>query len=332
MKIFRRLLALLTVSALVLATAVTAPRGLSRTAPTLESLWVATASGLSDLQLASYWAPVWMQDTDSSHYKADYITNFNYDGNWRGIDNWNNLSAYAAYAYVYYAVVETTTHYFITYADFHPRDWSELCIASNCHENDMEGVLLVIKKGGSVYGTFQLMVTVAHSDFYSYKDYHSAPSNAVANDREDIDGDVQFFDRHHPYVYVEAKGHGVYGAERWEASNFPGRDGVVYHYTGVPEFPASGNDRFVGYALLSMNALWERRFDYTHTYASYGTFRGNDYEDNAANAPWGWDDQDDGAVYRGDFYMRPAHLVEYYHNGLGSFSQAYIYSSDGAAR
>lgn len=292
---------------------------------------VATSAGPTDLALAARWAPVWMQDTDSSNYKADYITRFDYDGNWRGLDNWNNLGAFSVPAYVYYAVIETSTHYFLVYSDFHPRDWSETCTTLNCHENDMEGVLVVVKKDGTTYGAFHLMITVAHTDFYSYKDYQSALSNAVTNGNENIDGDVQFANGH-PYVYVEAKGHGVHGADRWETNNFPGGDGVVYVYTGTAEQPSSGNDRSVGYALRSMNELWNRRTDYVDTFASYGTFKGDDYKDNAANAAWGWDDGDDGAVYRGDLYMKPAYLVEYYHNGLGSFSQTYIYSSDGAAR
>lgn len=291
-----------------------------------------TSSGLSDLALAGWWAPTWYQDTDSSNYKADYITSFTFDGDWRGNNNWNNLPYYAVPAYVYYAVIETTTHYFLVYADFHPRDWSESCAFFNCHENDMEGVMVVVKKDGSTYGAFHAMFTVAHTNFYSYKDYQSSLSNAVTDGREAIDGDVQFQGSHHPYVYVEAKGHGVYGAKRWETNGCPGGDCVVYVYTGTAEQPSSGNDRSVGYALRSMNEIWNRRFDYTYTFASYGTFRGDDYEDNSANAPWGWDDGDDGAVYRGDLYMKPAYMVQYYHDGLGTFSQSYVYASDGAAR
>lgn len=291
----------------------------------------ATSSGLSDLSLAAYWAPVWYQDTDSTNYKADYISRFNYDGDWRGNNNWENLGSYSVLGEVYYAVIETQSHYFLVYADFHPRDWSESCAFFNCHENDMEGVLLVIRKNGSTYGAFHAMFTVAHTDFWSYKDYQSTLSNAVTTDHETVDGDVQFYQSTHPYVYVEAKGHGDYGDKRWETNGFPGGDGVIYYY-GTPEQPSSGNDRVVGYGLRSMNELWNRRTEYVDTFASYGTFRGDTYEDNSANSPWGWDDGNDGAVYRGDLYMKPAYLAEYYHNGWGTMSQTYVYSSDGAAR
>jgi len=56
--------------------------------------------------------------------------------------------------------------------------------------------------------------------------------------------------------------------------------------------------------------------------------------ENAANAPWGWDDETvivgvitlsegDGEVYAPDFFMDPAYLVDYYHEGLGDFSRSY---------
>jgi hypothetical protein len=292
----------------------------------------AATGGLSDLDLASYWAPVWMQDTDSSYERADYITRFDYDADWRGDNNWNNLNSFSLPAYIYYAVFETRSHYFLHYADFHPRDWSELCTTLHCHENDMEGVMLVIKKNGTRFGAFQLMITVAHLDFYSYKDYQSSLSAAVTAGHETIDGDVQFHLGHHPYVYVEAKGHGVYGSKRWERNGFPGGDGVVYYVGSVAQAPSHGNDRSVTYRLRSMNELWHRRYDFSQTFASFGVFRGNTYKDNAAHAPWRWDDHDDGAVYQGDMYFEPSYLVDYYHNGLGWFSHLFVYSSDGVIR
>jgi hypothetical protein len=292
----------------------------------------ATSTGFSDLSLASYWAPAWYQDTDSSNYKADYMSRFNYDGDWKGNNNWENLGSYSVKGEAYYAVIETQSHFFLVYADFHPRDWSESCLLGDCHENDMEGVLVAVKKDGTTYGKFQAMVTVAHKDFWSYKDYQSALSNAVTNTGQTIDGDVQFYNATHPFVYIEAKGHGDYGSKRWETGGFPGGDGVIYYNGSVAEQPSSGNDRVVGYTLRSMNELWTRRNEYVETFASFGTFRGDTYGTNSANAPWGWDDQDDGAVYRGDLYMAPALLCATYHGGWGTMSQTYIYSSDGAAR
>ena len=45
---------------------------------------------------------------------------------------------------------------------------------------------------------------------------------------------------------------------------------------------------------------------------------------DAANAPWGWDDADDGPVFRGEMALDPAHLVHQYFGGLGDFSHQYL--------
>ena len=277
----------------------------------------------SHLQLAEYWAPVWWQDTDDDNFQADFITNFDFDGDWDPLNNWDNLLQFELDAYIYYWVTETTTHWFIGYAAFHPRDWSDDITAPwDQHENDMEGCLLVIRKGGGSYGQFVLMITRAHDDFYSYKDYDSPLSEMVGTEHEDIDGDIQF-ETNHPYVYLKAEGHAVYGDLRWEEEGFPGGDGVVYRYTGQAGEPQHGDDRNVGYDLVYIGELWEKRYD-TDIFYEFGAFRGDNYGENKAHAPWQWDDKDDGEVQADQFFIDPAYLVDYYHDGLGNFSHDYI--------
>lgn len=75
--------------------------------------------------------------------------------------------------------------------------------------------------------------------------------------------------------------------------------------------PSSGNDRSVAYRLVGIfdaNDLWAHRAD-SLTFASFGTFRGNDGQDNAANAPWAATD--------------PAKLVSTYFANEGVFSLTY---------
>jgi hypothetical protein len=57
-----------------------------------------------------------------------------------------------------------------------------------------------------------------------------------------------------------------------------------------------------------------------------GAFPGGDNgQDNAANAPWGWDDHDDGGqLTGGEFATDPAKLVSIYFSNLGSFSRGYL--------
>ena len=351
-------------------------------------------------ELAAYWAPVISQDIDADKTRAEYITRFDYDDNWCGNDNWDNLYDYDLPAYVYYWVIETETHYFIGYAFFHPRDWSSATPGYVSrwieHENDLEGILLTIQKSSDStyrYGKFVSMVTVAHSDFWSYteqdtpssSDWYNlvAPSHSVTDGYEDIDADIDFVVDNfgfHPVVFVQSEGHGVFGYQSgrrgstsgatyhvtdwapifddngvtdWRGANWMGivdlpvsgdpsdtygtsgwGDGIIYHYENSANDPTShGNPKdweVVGYDLLSISELWDRRYDYESckvTFDHYGTFDGNDGEHDGANAPWGWNDGDDGPVYRPDFFMHPAYLIDYYFDGLGTFSRTYIGSS-----
>ncbi len=45
-------------------------------------------------ELAAHWAPIVSQDIDDANTRAEYITRFNYDGDWRGNNNWNHLNRY----------------------------------------------------------------------------------------------------------------------------------------------------------------------------------------------------------------------------------------------
>lgn len=62
--------------------------------------------------LAEYWAPTIYQDVNDSYLtRADIPTKFNYDGDWRGDNNWENLENYPQIPSVYFSVRETLTHY-----------------------------------------------------------------------------------------------------------------------------------------------------------------------------------------------------------------------------
>lgn len=303
-----------------------------------------------DEQLALRHAPVHYQDTDSTNARADYLTRVDYDGNLRLDDNWDHLGTGSVAAHVYYSVVETCTHWFVVYGFFHPRDWSDTAFDGE-HENDMEGVLAVVRKDGSALGRLEGAVTVFHKDFFSYK----APGSALTGGAEDIDGtlSLQTFEGVARFKTVqEAKGHGL---KAWPfAGNFDGgsgQDGVVYFpsSTGAAEAPSGGNDRDVRYKLVDFFAgLWPAQFPQDAanvTYSTWGTFRGNDSggcgdgtkscSANSANTPWGWNDQDDGPVVKGELALDPAHVVAHYFDGLGAFSTTYVrnaYLSDLQAR
>ncbi|MBH8556025.1 hypothetical protein I8751_27520 [Nostocaceae cyanobacterium CENA357] len=302
------------------------------------------AQSFTDLDLAVYHAPIHYQDTDSTKYIGDYITRFDYDGNWQGTNNWDNLQQFALNAYAYYSVVETCTHWFITYSFFHPQDWTDIPFDQE-HENDLEGKLAIVRKDGSTFGKLEGIVTVFHKDFYSY----TPSASPLVNGAENIDGTLTMNTYNgslHPLTTQEAKGHGL---KAWPyTSNFKGasnEDGIIYYPSKTTaELPASGNDRNVQYLLLDVfasNGMWQRQLNEASlssssalTFASWGTFKGDTSggcgagtptcSTNSANAPWGWDDSNDGSVYKGEMALDPAHLTDVYFDGLGNFDTTYI--------
>ena len=74
--------------------------------------------------------------------------------------------------------METSTHWFLVYNFFHPRDYDERCIAGTCHENDNEGLVLTVRKDGSRFGRLQVMETLAHNRIFSYRVLSGGPPDA----------------------------------------------------------------------------------------------------------------------------------------------------------
>jgi hypothetical protein len=293
----------------------------------------------SRADLALRWAPIHYQDVDAtgSHAlsgRSDYLSRVDYDGDLVGRNNWDNAARSGAAA-VYYDVVETSTHWYITYLMYHARDWVDHPFFEGEHENDGEGLTEMIEKDGSEYGILRGIVTEAHTDFYSY-----TPSGSTwTNGRETIDGTLQFQSSQHdsfahPVTAQEVQGHGL---KAWPQYNING-DGIVYYPSaGTSETPSSGNDRDVQYQLIDMFAgggLWAQRNN-TSLFVNLGTFAGDDSGDcgvgtwdcttNSANAPWGWDDGNDGPA-RGEIATDPAKLSAEYFTVPGNFSRTYTYN------
>jgi len=241
------------------------------------------------LELAYRWAPIHYQDVDRTGSdgmggRADYITAIDLDGEWNTLNNWENAARYPLTAHGYYSVVETDSHWYIVYAFYHPRDWTDVKlgpidkIKARDHENDLEGLLAIVKRpnrsGGDRFGQLLGIITVAHSDFYSFVPRGSP----LRNGREDIDGtlEMEMWDgRDHPKTAQESKGHGL---KAWPKVKIEGGDGVVYYPSRrKAEEPEHPNDRRVLYKLVDIfdtGGLWSRR-ENRETFASYGKFRGD---------------------------------------------------------
>ena len=293
----------------------------------------------SRAELALRWAPIHYQDVDQTGAhalggKSDFITRYDYDGNLIGRDNWDHAGQSTAAA-VYYSVTETSSHWFISYFFFHPRDWVDHPFFETEHENDGEGLTEVIEKDGSTYGVLRAAVTVAHTDFYSY-----TPSGSTwTNGNETIDGTLQtkastHDSFQHPVTAQEAKGHGL---KAWPQYDIVG-DGIVYYPSLTEsEAPSGPDDRDVQYQLIDIFAsggMWDQRAN-TNLFAALGTFAGDTTGDcgqgtwscgtNSANAPWGWDDGNDVPA-RGEIATDPAKLSAEYFTVPGTLARTYAYN------
>ena len=228
----------------------------------------------SDYEIAARFAPVLYQALGDDP-RADLITNFNFDGDWRGDNNWEHTAdkRFSLKTYIYYSVSQTQTHYFVHYAVFHPRDYkggqqtgrmlSEilrkgadalgtndptglLSKATVAHENDMEGCLVVVPKGDTADRTVYLE-TVAHNFFPKFSTAEERPRGV----------DVLRLDGERPRLYIEPKGHGISayeGNEEVSRSRF-----VVYRYEGKADDPEKTTEIDVGYDLLAIkDTLWSK--------------------------------------------------------------------------
>jgi hypothetical protein len=290
--------------------------------------------------LALHWAPIHYMDVDptGSHAlsgRSDYITRVDFDGDWTARNNWENAgNATASFAAsAYYSVVETSSHWYLVYMFFHPRDWTDFFFDTE-HENDSEGVLVSVERDGSTYGVLRSAVTVAHTDFFSYTPSGSTWSSGTEN----VDGTLQmvsYAGSLHPVTAQEAKGHGLKARPYYDIQ---GGDGLVYYPSLTQaEVPSSVNDRDVKYTLIdifAVSGLWEQRNN-TNLFASFGSFAGDTgggcgsgaigCSTNAANAPWGWDDSND-VPGRGELATDPAKLVAEYFSIPGTLARTYTFN------
>lgn len=265
-------------------------------------------------KLAERYAPFIAQETWYTP-RADRLTRFDFDGDFKGDNNWENLDEGSSQAYVHYAAIETATHWFLIYNFFHPRDYSDNCIAGSCHENDNEGLVLTVRKDSTEFGKLLTMETLAHNNIYSY-----TSERGIRNGVHDIDGPIALHDGTHPIIFIEAGGHGVLGADDRKSVfdsgklDFRQNTGITYIYKGVAERPRHSNDRNVGYELLPIyehwwlrtqegedasRTMWNSYFTYvpfgnrprTQRRMIPGSFLGRRMSVNKAKPFWGWHDE-----------------------------------------
>lgn len=238
-----------------------------------------------DADIAARFSPVFYQALGDKP-RSDYITNFDFDGDWRGDNNWANAgnTDIALKAFIYYSVAETATHVFLHYAVFHPRDYkggegrgailSELIRqgielggkydptglaeeATLAHENDMEGALVVVRKKNDddlSEWRVEFVETLQHNTFMRYQTGESGKTVRLEDER--------------PALYIEPKGHGIeaFVGDRRQTSR---KDFLRYVYGANADSPdrvdavcrdleTTQCEKSVSYELVPLLALWTK--------------------------------------------------------------------------
>lgn len=307
----------------------------SRLTPEKTSFGPEPSAGDPHRGLAEHYAPFVAQETWFQP-KSDFLARFDYDGDWQGDNNWDHLEAGSSQAYVHYAVMATGTHWFVIYNFFHPRDYSDNCVAGTCHENDNEGMILTIRKEGSAFGKLEVLETLAHNNIYSYTN-----ESSIRTGIHDVDGRIDLWEGSHPMIFIEAGGHGVHAVSdakslfSAEKMDFLKNTGVTYAYRGAAQRPRHAQDRLVAYELLPIWDQWwtksqlgqnwvQRTFDDFYNYEPAGnrprmrnnrvggSFYGRKHGENNAKPFWGWHDVRTlkaKALSRGQWALDPAYAV-----------------------
>jgi MYXO-CTERM domain-containing protein len=234
-------------------------------------------------EVAKRWAPIVLQETNDPI--KDLLTAFDFDGNWNGDDNAENMACWASasacdgkdnpkstcagkkcplIATVYFTVIETKTHWFVQYMPYHPLDWK----LTNGHEHDTESILAVVAKEGGGTGKLLAMETRFHLYWFDYADA------TVKNGAGGVDGPIHYDSASgRPQVYSQMVGHGLCGGFSPPNRLFPDLSITCNHgdtphidQTGVsysPDLPATmptietGKTVKAGYALVELRtSIW----------------------------------------------------------------------------
>jgi hypothetical protein len=240
-------------------------------------------------QIASHYAPVHVQyvtenGKNSLNGKSDYLSSVDFDGDWNASNNWENAETSILNPSVYYSVVSTTSHHFIQYVYFHPRDWTRTPFTKlGQHENDLEGILLVVWRDSTTYGKCVGAMSIFHHQILlytslEYMKFRTPHFQSVALPLQ----------KGRPVSAQQTKGHGckAYGDMRNQGQRI-----ILYlpenEETESIKLPAMRVDS-ISYTLIDIfekGGLWEQRYNQDF-FATDQSING----DNGVGAkpPWLW--------------------------------------------
>jgi hypothetical protein len=275
--------------------------------------------------LMRYWAPAFVQHVAHGAAGRDHPTRVDFDGDWDTSNNWDNQPRWSSKmtAAVYGSAVLSREYAFLTYTLYYPRDWFRpICLPWLCHDNDLENVLLVVKRprvsGAAWPGALELVDVKAH------KEFRVAEGALVGRDASG-----------RPRLRVEAMGHGIRacGIADGECRAAEGRVVYVPGEAGAPP-PRAARGQQLSYELRSTHdelwsrrrpdaALWRARGDETLCYVESGrapegtllgaALKAKRHTRGFVRPPWGVKGR---AGSRGDWFLDPARVVYELYPGL----------------
>jgi hypothetical protein len=166
------------------------------------------------LELARAYAPWIFHAVHPSRGRQDLPAPVDFDGDLDGGNNWEHLPSCELVPTAGYSVLETATHWFVTWHLFHPRDWELIDLGVHLtHEGDGENLQVVVDKAS---GDVVLLYTQAHYRGGAY----ARGGAGFADGEEELRGEPLLLDEsgrpdprgRHAAVFVESRGHGIYGA------------------------------------------------------------------------------------------------------------------------
>jgi len=192
--------------------------------------------------LLQRWSPSFAREVSTDHPERDRPLAIDFDGDWDATNNWSHLTPALeqAPAVVYGSAILTSTHAYLTYTLFYPRDWfSPVCFSYVCHDNDLEVVLLVVRRAPDLdRGELVFVETKAHFT------YVALPGSELATDATG-----------RPWLEVESEGHGMYPVRAGQ----PLRS-TAQRLVWQPEAGAGSGASTQRYELASLHdTLWARR-------------------------------------------------------------------------
>lgn len=224
--------------------------------------------------LAELVAPWILHETDATLGRQDIPTAMDFDGDNEARDNWEEMPRFELLPTVYYTVVETETHYFVSYHLYHPRDWTRVPLGlQDTHEGDGENAQVVVDKSTM---SAVILTTQAHYDMWSY----STGAAGVSHGAQTMRGDFEIISGH-PVIYVESGGHGIYGSHDPRAANrlaHPAAPVVTYRPAEIGEpvrEPGAPWNETMRYRLVSLPAYLDKNTAQPSLFAGGGSYEGH---------------------------------------------------------